>query len=926
MKCKTFLERAEKDPETAGTFFKQIKELKCGAYYEIKISRLLAKHLIQKKEQDSAKRILEKTFIYPSNTTQSLSSELAGNYILMSEIAKDEWDYEKESEYLEKAMPLLEDNPKALEQLGSVYLKLGNAFRRQRKFSQAEKWFKKAEIFSEKHSLADIYIKSIGNLGLLNFNAGKLSIATGYYQNVMGMIRKSAQPDYKLLVTTHNNLGNIYETEFNIDSALFHYHKAIALIKSQPVSSGWDKNVLPILLNNVSLVYIRDEQYDLAYESANKSFLQLLGLLGEDHPRLIYNYGTLGKIYTRKKEFKLAEAMIGKALRISKANGLKNQLPSTYNDLGMLYLKRSEFATARHYFDSAISKNVVLVNGDERFRNYDPLFFSIAGLVEIAFKDPNPDYEVVEALFFKFKKCLSDIYLNFNLYSIITNEFPTILEQFFILFNQKYEETKNEKWLSQMWEIAELNKSVKLRRQLKEDNEYFLSIPEELVLLERKLVKDISKKIGEIKPNTFDSTLFNLTRQLNELKEKYRVEYPDYYNLKMKLVTSSIEEARRSLNTGEAILNFFEGKENSYLLKVSGQNVAVSQLAVSKLDSLISFVNDHIQEGEISSSFISASSRIKEGFLMSSLKTEGIKRLLIIPDGKVWALNFTMLPEENEGIINYFGNEYAISFDFFFAQTGKTTIPDESRLLAFSYSSASNLPDDRSQGHLELRNLSGGIPGTSKEVRAISEEWTRGDYYFGNKAIETVFKTEGSRYAVLHLATHSVDDEYFPENSYVQFAGADSVNDSRLYAYELYNLQLAAELVVLSSCNSGKGKISSGEGMKSLGRAFRYAGAKSVLASRWEVPDATTPIIMKYFYEGLNRGMRKSESLSYAQNKFLELDADVVTKSPFYWAGFYVIGNDNPLFQKRSLQSVLLYAGILTLMIFTFVTYLRKRK
>ena len=119
--------------------------------------------------------------------------------------------------------------------------------------------------------------------------------------------------------------------------------------------------------------------------------------------------------------------------------------------------------------------------------------------------------------------------------------------------------------------------------------------------------------------------------------------------------------------------------------------------------------------------------------------------------------------------------------------------------------------------------------------------------------------------------------------------------DGKLYAYELYDLKIKSQLVVLSACNGGSGRIVTGEGMMSLGRSFAYAGTPSILASRWPVPDVSAPYLMKYFYEGLKKGMRKSESLKYAQNQFIKNNADNITSAPLYWSGFYIIGDDSPI-------------------------------
>ncbi|MEL7145008.1 MAG: CHAT domain-containing protein, partial [Bacteroidota bacterium] len=228
-------------------------------------------------------------------------------------------------------------------------------------------------------------------------------------------------------------------------------------------------------------------------------------------------------------------------------------------------------------------------------------------------------------------------------------------------------------------------------------------------------------------------------------------------------------------------------------------------------------------------------------------------------------------------------------------------------MLAFSFGGEAVVEDNN---YLTFRDLQKDLPGTSREVSAIADILD-GVYYYGEMATETSFKTASKQYAMIHLAIHGVQDENFPENSYLQFAEQDSLNDGRLHAYELYDCDLNADMAVLTACHSGGGKVVAGEGMMSIGRAFSYAGVNSILISRWEVPDVSTPYIMKYFYQALKKGMRKSEALAYAQKEFLAKDADNITKAPFYWAGFYIVGDDSPIRLQESWFSVSKWVAVL---------------
>lgn len=119
----------------------------------------------------------------------------------------------------------------------------------------------------------------------------------------------------------------------------------------------------------------------------------------------------------------------------------------------------------------------------------------------------------------------------------------------------------------------------------------------------------------------------------------------------------------------------------------------------------------------------------------------------------------------------------------------------------------------------------------------------------------------------------------------------DPKEDGFLHAYEVLNLSLNANLVTLSACETGLGKLSRGEGLIGLTNAFLYAGASSVLVSLWSV-DESTGLIMKYFYQNLKDGMNKTKALQKAKLSLLETHKKGMSFAhPFLWAPFVLMGS-----------------------------------
>lgn len=185
-----------------------------------------------------------------------------------------------------------------------------------------------------------------------------------------------------------------------------------------------------------------------------------------------------------------------------------------------------------------------------------------------------------------------------------------------------------------------------------------------------------------------------------------------------------------------------------------------------------------------------------------------------------------------------------------------------------------------------------------KEVVGISEI-LGGEAYCRKSATEELFKKKAATAGILHIATHAVINDANPMFSRLIFApDSSSLEDGYLNTYELYNMKLNADMIVLSACNTGYGKLIRGEGIMSLARGCMYAGCSSIVMSLWSVDDQSTSVIMKNFYGSLVQGKSKDEALREAKLEFLK-NADEIKANPFYWSGMIVIGNTEPISLKK---------------------------
>ena len=179
---------------------------------------------------------------------------------------------------------------------------------------------------------------------------------------------------------------------------------------------------------------------------------------------------------------------------------------------------------------------------------------------------------------------------------------------------------------------------------------------------------------------------------------------------------------------------------------------------------------------------------------------------------------------------------------------------------------------------------------SKKEIKKISG-------YFPKKKTDVFLEKEASEFAIkglsledykiIHFVCHSFLDETFPMRSaLVMSQDEDFKEDGFLKVREIYNFNLNSELIVLSACFTGQGKLEGSEGVLGLPRIFFYAGAKSVVSTLWGIHDRATVDFMNYFYRNLSEGKDKAQALRAAKIDMLKSKYD----HPYYWAAFQITG------------------------------------
>jgi CHAT domain-containing protein len=248
------------------------------------------------------------------------------------------------------------------------------------------------------------------------------------------------------------------------------------------------------------------------------------------------------------------------------------------------------------------------------------------------------------------------------------------------------------------------------------------------------------------------------------------------------------------------------------------------------------------------------------------------KSLVIVPHGVLHYLPFHAL-QNSEG--QFLIDQHAVRF-----------VPSASVLSLIRPSTAKSGPNLLAIGNPDLGNPKLDLEYSETEVRGLAGMYGDSRVLLRRDATESAFKKAGGVFQRIHFATHGMFKAESPLESGLYLA-KDADNDGALTVGELYSLSLTADLVTLSACETGLGKISNGDDVVGLARGFLYAGARSIVSSLWSVDDKATSELMQAFYRNL-ASMPKHEALRQAQ-----IQARKDFAHPFYWAAFQLTGKDD---------------------------------
>lgn len=494
---------------------------------------------------------------------------------------------------------------------------------------------------------------------------------------------------------------------------------------------------------------------------------------------------------------------------------------------------------------------------------------------------------------------------------------------------------KEERYVNRAYELMENNKAQLLIENLTEAEAKGVDlIPKDILEKE----KEISLQINYLRKRKSEgnkineSQLRDLVISKNNLIASLEEKYPRYYQIKYSKEKNDIHKIQNGLHDEKAILEYFYGVDSVYAILIEKNDTQFLNLgsadSLSKmLDGLIHELQSPVKENQRKSyqNFSLYAHELFERLINGFSISSSVQELTIVPDGKLNFLPFETLvlkQEENPSYHfrdqDYLFEHYNIDYQY---SNGHRRFIQKFEKLEYEFDVLGVAPEFDGNTDITTRsctrnNLSP-LSCNIDEVSSIASGLKSQILVNADATIQRFNEFE-QRSKIIHLATHACIDEESTENNRIFFQNND------LSHLDLQTLELNSEMVVLSACNTGKGKLIRGEGVMSLARSFLQAGARSTVVSMWSVDDCATSEIGNYFYARLQEGQQINEALGLAKLDYL--DAASKTKMhPYYWASMVGFGKTNVVLFESDQNGFIIFL-LSGLLIFCFWLFNKKKK
>lgn len=784
--------------------------------------------------------------------------------------------------------------------IGQIYLRKGLN-------DKAEESFKSYLVQSQNDPLKKA--EALNALGIVYWNDGSLEKAKQHIEQALSIRQKEVGENHESTAASYNDLGLILSSS-QPELALDYYENALKIYK-KIYGETHEKTAQGLI--NTGIAYRGLEFYGDASLNFTDALKIWKNLYPHGHPNEGFIQINIGQTKQTMNDTDGALKAYLEALTLyKKFYGDKHpEVASTLNLIGNLHNIQGEFEEALKFYQSALIANSKKFNSIDIEKNpsVNDYFNSNTLLNSLYYKS-----KAEADLHFNKTLKFSDLKLSLTtlqscdtlidrIRQVRTNEVDKIaLGQ---LSSAIYETgvelckamgdvaVKKDDYYKLSFYFAEKSKSAVLLEAIADakaksfagmseselEKESFLK--SEIAFLENSVLKEENDEIR----NKLQAGLLSARNDYTSFIIDIEKKYPKYYALKYNSSLPTVEKVQSKLLSNQTLLSYFltETSKRVYIFEITRDKFKIhSTPQTDDFDKYISGFRNGIYF-KVKPTYQLTATKLYEILLPKRLD-KNTNQLIIIPAGRLGTIPFEALlsdqPKDDVKYaeLPYLVNTYSISYSYasalFVEEADAHSLSAKKAFLCAPINFA------------ELPSL----PGTKEELKELNSilanKGIGADNLIEANANESEIKIQDfKQYTYVHLATHGVVNESNPALSRI-FFNSSAIEDGNLFTGEIYNLQFNTDLVTLSACETGLGKLSKGEGVIGLSRALLYAGANNLVVSLWTVSDASTAQLMTQFYQNFSSN-EYSQPLAEAKKQLITSDR---YSAPYYWAPFILIG------------------------------------
>ncbi|WP_445302026.1 tetratricopeptide repeat protein [Microcoleus sp. K1-B6] len=899
----------------------------------------------QTNSSEAAKKVFEEAVkLYQQGTADSKRSALvkfeealklyreagdrggeAGTLNNIGRVYDDLGEKQKALEYLGQSLPLRRavgdrsGEATTLNNIGLVYSGLGEK-------QKALEYYSQSLPLSRATGNRSGEATTLNNIGKVYDDLGEKQKALEYLGQSLLLFR--AVGNRRDEAAALNNIGSVYDDLGEKQKALEYYSQSLLLFRAVGFRDGEART-----LNNIASVYddLGEKQKALEYYSQSLPLRRAVG----DRSGEAVTLNNIGLVYDYLGEKQKALEYYSQSLPLRRAVGSRSGEAVTLTNIGRVYSDLGEKQKALEYYSQSLPLSRAVGDRSQEARTLYSMAYvkGAQGNLTEALNDIESSIKIIENLRTK----IASPELRSSYFATVQDYY----EFYIALLMQLHKINPKSGYDRKALEASERSRARSLLELLQESNANIREgispnllqqekiLQQQLDALEKQRIETISTpKLNQTKITEIDKQRLALLEQYEQFQTKIRSTSPRYAALTQPQPLTLPEIQKQILDENTILLQYSLGQNRSYLWVVTSTGLSSYELPKrAYIETAARNFRDAITRPiyrDIPKKVAEASANLGKLILQPAASQLGNKRLLIVPDG---VLHYTPFPAltlpqtagQNTNIPLIAEHEIitlpsASSLAILRQNYGDRKPP--SQTLAILADPVFSPDDERIKGKitrettekLEANNL-----GLNRSLRASNREWPPKRLPFTRQeaqTISTLFPSASSRqifdldasrttatdgnlanYQIVHFATHGLANNKNPELSGIVMSMVDdkgNLVNGFLRLTDIFNLKLAANLVVLSACQSGMGQNVKGEGMVGLTRGFMYAGAQRVAVSLWSVDDEGTSVLMQKFYQKMvQQKLAPAAALRAAQMEMMQQEK---WKSPYYWAAFTLQG------------------------------------